>query len=331
MAEGHSSYIQLDSNCDGRVRLRIAQYKANVTYPNFGALLRRDLCDESAATCIQAIRFKPAATLADSCLTTLGCSPKDAAHSLHCCDSQRLRICDDHRYSVIGAPMKTAMHVLEYCHAKSCPTSCSSFVAFCRTDYKPYCDPKLGTRRAVRHPGTVHLQTQRSVAAIAITGDSCAVRGFENHHQPFHVQSSAALQIRRYDLACGARHDNRLLIFPPLLAFQDLFSSSSIRHLACMKMDSDSPTKMTGVGVLTYQRAIDLARNTEGDLDPALRDYLHSAINDIWLRIQADPDYILTKDEFPLFNFYIRRFEGHKQAEDAIARYWSTITASKEA
>jgi len=77
------------------------------------------------------------------------------------------------------------------------------------------------------------------------------------------------------------------------------------------------------LGSLSYQRAIDVARNTEGDLDPAVNDYLEKAVSDIWGRIQAQPDqYILTKDEFAVFNFYIRRFEDRPEAEQAVARYW---------
>nr|POE94312.1 hypothetical protein CFP56_16552 [Quercus suber] len=118
-------------------------------------------------------------------------------------------------------------------------------------------------------------------------------------------------------------------ILPPLALLEQPFFHTSSRYLVdetAVIMDGSSPAKVTGVGVLTYQRAIDLARNTEGELDPAVREYLQTAINDIWLRIQADSNYVLTKDEFPLFNFYIRRFQGHEQAERAIARYWAVAS-----
>ncbi|RMZ09847.1 hypothetical protein D0860_04065 [Hortaea werneckii] len=83
-----------------------------------------------------------------------------------------------------------------------------------------------------------------------------------------------------------------------------------------------------GVGALNYQRAIDIARNTEGDLDPNVNEYLEKAVSDIWGRIQMQPDsYVLTKDEFAVFNFYIRRFEGLAQAQQAVARYWQQASA----
>ncbi|KAK5127571.1 hypothetical protein LTR85_006911 [Meristemomyces frigidus] len=64
-------------------------------------------------------------------------------------------------------------------------------------------------------------------------------------------------------------------------------------------------TNVDGVGALNYQRAVDIARNTEGELDPTVNEYLEQAVSDIWARIEVEPDtYVLTKDEFAVFNFY---------------------------
>lgn len=90
---------------------------------------------------------------------------------------------------------------------------------------------------------------------------------------------------------------------------------------------SAGETKIDGVGVLTYQRALDLARNAEGDLDPSVNQYLEDALNDIWSNINAQPDsYVLSKDEFAVFNFYAQRFEGQQIAQQAIERYWRTAS-----
>ncbi|TKA64568.1 hypothetical protein B0A55_10450 [Friedmanniomyces simplex] len=89
-------------------------------------------------------------------------------------------------------------------------------------------------------------------------------------------------------------------------------------------MMGGSSTNVDGVGALNYQRALDIARNTEGDLDPNVREYLERALTEIWSRVQQHPDsYILSKDEFAVFNFYIRRFEGHPESEAAIASWTS--------
>ena len=52
-----------------------------------------------------------------------------------------------------------------------------------------------------------------------------------------------------------------------------------------------------GIGTLTYQRAMDTRRNTEGDLDENVLVYIESALTEIWARIQEKPTtYILTAE-----------------------------------
>jgi hypothetical protein len=86
-------------------------------------------------------------------------------------------------------------------------------------------------------------------------------------------------------------------------------------------------TNVDGVGALNYQRAIDIARNTEGELDPNVNDYLERALADILERIQLQPDsYILNKDEFAVFNFYRARFGDNPTAVAAVARFWANTT-----
>ena len=92
-------------------------------------------------------------------------------------------------------------------------------------------------------------------------------------------------------------------------------------------MSRDGATNVDGIGILTYQRAIDIARNTEGDLDPTVKAYLDKAIVDIWNRVNQNPDnYLLSRDEFAVFNYFIRRFEGSPVAERAVDRYWRNTT-----
>ncbi|CAK1363377.1 hypothetical protein CB0940_04543 [Cercospora beticola] len=89
-------------------------------------------------------------------------------------------------------------------------------------------------------------------------------------------------------------------------------------------MGANTNVNVDGVGVLNYQRAIDIARNSEGELDPMVSAYLEGALTDIWNRVTLQPDeYVMTKDEFAVFNFYRRRFEENEVAEHAVARYWA--------
>ncbi|KAI7213781.1 hypothetical protein KC333_g6395 [Hortaea werneckii] len=79
---------------------------------------------------------------------------------------------------------------------------------------------------------------------------------------------------------------------------------------------------------LTLQSALEVARNNEDEIPIKINEYLEQAISDIWCRVQAQPySYILTKDEFAVFNYYVHRFEGDSRAQQAIARYWQQASA----
>lgn len=94
--------------------------------------------------------------------------------------------------------------------------------------------------------------------------------------------------------------------------------------------NGNSNSGVDGVGQLTYQRAIDIARNTEGDLDPSVTSYLEHAIAEITNRLNSQPDtYVLSKDEFAVFNYYRQRFSGDV-AERAVDRYWRSTHAGEE-
>ncbi|KAI9822778.1 MAG: hypothetical protein M1832_003011 [Thelocarpon impressellum] len=73
------------------------------------------------------------------------------------------------------------------------------------------------------------------------------------------------------------------------------------------------------------RRALEIARNSEtADLDPAVRELLERAADELWGRLQAQPDtYILTRDEFAVFNyFFADRFQASELARAAIGRFW---------
>ena len=74
---------------------------------------------------------------------------------------------------------------------------------------------------------------------------------------------------------------------------------------------------------LTIQKALEISRNTEGLVDPVIRNYLDRQLRAIWARIEAEPDsYILNKDEFALFNYYRYRATSSTLAQSAIKRFW---------
>ncbi|KAF2204741.1 hypothetical protein GQ43DRAFT_121204 [Delitschia confertaspora ATCC 74209] len=74
---------------------------------------------------------------------------------------------------------------------------------------------------------------------------------------------------------------------------------------------------------LTLQRALDIARNSEGGVDPAITAFLERKLGEVWAKLQAQPNtYVFTKDEFALFNYYRARFGSSEIARSATQRFW---------
>jgi len=80
---------------------------------------------------------------------------------------------------------------------------------------------------------------------------------------------------------------------------------------------------------LDIQSALELARNSEDDIDIKVNTFLEEQIKVVWHRLQAQPTtYIMDRDEFALFNFYIYRFRGSEITEKAIDRFWRSHRGS---
>lgn len=82
------------------------------------------------------------------------------------------------------------------------------------------------------------------------------------------------------------------------------------------------PDPKTQAGI---RQALEHARNCEtGAVDSQTTATLETAITDLWNRIQAEPDsYVLNRDEFALFNFFLERYRGSNVAQKAVARFWN--------
>ncbi|KAI1344690.1 hypothetical protein F5Y15DRAFT_421850 [Xylariaceae sp. FL0016] len=77
-------------------------------------------------------------------------------------------------------------------------------------------------------------------------------------------------------------------------------------------------------------QALEIARESpDGAKDPTISGILESYLSQIWTRIQAHPNsYIMTQDEFAVFNFFQHRFQGNKMAMAARSRYWDNSGSS---
>ncbi|KAK2735967.1 hypothetical protein FQN57_001040 [Myotisia sp. PD_48] len=77
----------------------------------------------------------------------------------------------------------------------------------------------------------------------------------------------------------------------------------------------------------TVQRALETARNSEGDeIDTTVSAILEAAINELWRKIGLQPNsYILTRQEFSLFNYFRDRFRNSLVAQQAVERFWNNF------
>lgn len=82
---------------------------------------------------------------------------------------------------------------------------------------------------------------------------------------------------------------------------------------------------------LDLQTALEIARNTDthvdGALDVTVELFLESELGSLIQQLRAAPDeYIMTKDEFALFNLFRSRFVDEDFTAGAIARFWDNYS-----
>lgn len=83
--------------------------------------------------------------------------------------------------------------------------------------------------------------------------------------------------------------------------------------------------------VMTVQAALAIARESDGEIDPAVLAYLENALQMLWDRVLRMPDsYIMTKDEFALFNFHRHQYSSSSIVRGAVARFWNNYIGNGE-
>lgn len=75
-------------------------------------------------------------------------------------------------------------------------------------------------------------------------------------------------------------------------------------------------------------QALEIARESpEAAGHGAISDILEAALADIWARVLADQfGYVMSMDEFAIFNYYQDRFRNNPVATRARRRYWDHIS-----
>jgi hypothetical protein len=86
------------------------------------------------------------------------------------------------------------------------------------------------------------------------------------------------------------------------------------------------PTEQESTAVA---QALEIARESpDGAQDPIVSNILEGAMTRTWSKVQAQPDsYVMSRDEFAVFNYFQARFNGNKLAIAARKRYWDNMRA----
>lgn len=95
---------------------------------------------------------------------------------------------------------------------------------------------------------------------------------------------------------------------------------------------SEKNITMSSTSPDNVRKALDIARDsTDGNIEPKINEILETAIADLKRKLEAQPDtYVLSRDEFALFNFYRRtKFnDSQKLAQKATERFWNNYRQS---
>jgi hypothetical protein len=130
-----------------------------------------------------------------------------------------------------------------------------------------------------------------------------------------------------------------LSVYPSEIQYQQHLNHSPIRPMPHRQPDvslgyaSMSASRASKVAAAQQQQAqqdatvaqaLEIARESpDGASDPTVSTILERALTQIWGKVQAQPDsYIMSRDEFAVFNFFQHRFHGDKVAVTARKRYW---------
>ncbi|TWU70794.1 hypothetical protein ED733_000523 [Metarhizium rileyi] len=92
---------------------------------------------------------------------------------------------------------------------------------------------------------------------------------------------------------------------------------------------SSSPAPSKNSQDAAVAQALEIARESpDGASDPTVSKILENALSQAWAKVEAHPSsYVMSRDEFAVFNFFQHRFIGDKDAVEARKRYWDNCRA----
>lgn len=101
-------------------------------------------------------------------------------------------------------------------------------------------------------------------------------------------------------------------------------------QVAIGNLNTHTPTMANSINSdrsTTIRRALETARTSpDGHIDPEVNAILERAIQEVFQKINAHPDsYILSRDEFALFNYSRNRFPNADVGQRAVERFWNNF------
>lgn len=95
------------------------------------------------------------------------------------------------------------------------------------------------------------------------------------------------------------------------------------------RVSSSEPLVKSTQPTAAVMQALEIARESEdGASDATVGKMLDQALEAIWDKVKTQPDsYVMSKEEFSLFNYFQHRFVGNKMAVEARKRYWENTYA----
>jgi hypothetical protein len=112
---------------------------------------------------------------------------------------------------------------------------------------------------------------------------------------------------------------------PALVRTLSESTSSTARSSPAPSVVSSTSTTPCDSSVV---QALEIARESpDGGLDPTVSKILEGAISQIWELVQAQPEsYVMSREEFSIFNFFQHRFVDNDVARLARKRYWDNVS-----
>jgi hypothetical protein len=83
----------------------------------------------------------------------------------------------------------------------------------------------------------------------------------------------------------------------------------------------------SGANQISVSKALELVRNSEtGEVHPSVHETLDQAIRKLCIKINSQPEYVMTKDEFAVFNYFRAHVPLNADvARRSVALFWKNF------